>query len=169
MTEPRITWLLAQIDRDERKALAASGGTVVGEAGYWRPSPAGDEWEALRDVNGDEELLVALRPDLPRPPDVLGGHWGVVVTYYPDDNYAGAPSPIPAFEHAANQDPRRTLSEVAFKREIIAKYEGALQAVQQHPNDDLHRVAAAVLSRVVTALAPVYSARTGYTEHWGEQ
>lgn len=112
-------FIRARLAEDEQIARAASGGTVVGGRGAWSPSPAGDEWEASRSPEGDEELLVALRPGLPRPPDALTGLWGAVFSARDDDTEPDAWSPMPRFEHAARHDPARVLAELDAKRRIL--------------------------------------------------
>lgn len=114
-------WLGEQLDEDERVARAASGGTVVGEPGNWRPAPGGDEWEAFAgDI--EEELLVALRPGLPRPPDVMSGMWGAWASNEPDSSDPGAGSSMPALTHAARHDPARVLREVAANRRRLERH-----------------------------------------------
>jgi hypothetical protein len=114
----------AGLMQDEYDAREACGGTVVGERGNWRQAPAGDEWEAYESPDGDEELLVALRPGLPRPPDVMGGCWGAVVSAPADEREPGVRSPMPAFRHMARHDPARILAEVASKRALLAEVIG---------------------------------------------
>lgn len=119
-----VEFLMARLDEDEQVARDASGDTIVGQPGAWEPSPAGDEWEATCTDGYDEELLVALRPGLPRPPDIRGGRWGAIVSTNPDRRGQNEASPMGAFRHAARHDPARVLREVAAKRAII----------EQHPN-----------------------------------
>ncbi|SFK73679.1 DUF6221 family protein [Streptomyces pini] len=131
-----IAFLNARLDEDERAARAASGNTVIGEQGNWAPSPDGDEWEAHRSDDVDE-LLVALRPQLPRPADVMGGMWGAIVSDDPAfSQEPGADRPLPCLEHAARHDPARVLREVKAKRGILAR-------VQNHAAlmgwDEMHR------------------------------
>lgn len=118
MRDEFLQWLREQLDDDERIARAASSDTVVGSPGAWKPAPLGDEWEACRSDDGDEELLVALRPNLPRPPDVMSGYWGALFSHRPDAE-PGVQSPMRAFEHAARHDPARVLAEVDAKRQIL--------------------------------------------------
>ncbi|MDX2667408.1 DUF6221 family protein [Streptomyces stelliscabiei] len=156
-----LQWLIAQIDEDERIAREASGGTVVGVPGNWQPAPAGDEWEALA---GDiaEELLVALRPGLPRPPDVMSGMWGAIASNEPDSD-PGAGSAMPALVHAARHDPARVLREVEAKRSIIEQHERyaaerrRMMGGWDPQSDD---------SPILAALAAVYADRPGYREEW---
>lgn len=110
-------FIRARLDEDEQIARAASGNTVVGEPGNWQPSPTGDEWEADSSEHGDEELLVALRPGLPRPPDVMGGYWGAIASW--EDTESGVDGPRDEFQHAARHDPAAVLRDVAAKRGMI--------------------------------------------------
>jgi len=121
-----VQFLRDRLDEDERAAQAASGGTVVDEAGRWRTSPTGDEWEASRTDCDEDELLVALRPGLPRPPDVMSGLWGAVVSFKPEFEDPGTASPLAAFQHAARHDPARVLAEVDAKRRTVALCEPPL-------------------------------------------
>lgn len=111
----------AGLTQDEHYAREACGGTVVGEPGNWRQAPGGDEWEAGESPDGDIELLVALRPGLPRPPESMSGYWGAVVSWRDDDHFdePGVRGPLDAFRHAARWDPRRVLTEVASKRALL--------------------------------------------------
>lgn len=115
-----VEFLRARLDEDEQIARAASGSTVIGEPGNWRPSPRGDEWEAYAGEI-EEELLVALRPGLPRPPDVMSGYWGAWVSNDPTHDPA-AGSAMPALTHAGRHDPARILADVAAKRELVDAY-----------------------------------------------
>lgn len=164
-----VQWLREQLDDDERIARAASGATVEGEPGSWRPSPHGDEWEPLRGEDGDEELLVALRPGLPRPPEVMTGYWGAVFSHRPDDAEPGTESPMTSFEHAARHDPARVLREIEAKRRIVAMYEEAKAAVDSYTEPSNRLIAAASrnsLASAVKALALPYSDRPGYRDDW---
>lgn len=127
MTADLVAFLRARLDEDEQTARAASGGTMIGEPGNWQPSPTGDEWEACQS-DGDEELLVALRPGLPRPPDVMTGLWGAVFSAEPDDSDPEAWAPMPRFKHAARHDPARVLLEVEAKRLRLDEIDRAIKA-----------------------------------------
>lgn len=115
-------FITARLDEDEAAVRASSGSTVTGEPGAWKPVATGDEWEAAdagseysAKGGGYIELLVALRPDLPRPPDVMSGMWGVVTSH---EEEADAEA-LPVFEHIARWDPARVLAEVAAKRQLL--------------------------------------------------
>jgi hypothetical protein len=120
VTNDPLAYLRDALDKAEAVGRAASGGTVIGEPGRWEPSPAGDEWEASRTDVGEDELLVALRPGLPRPPDVMSGLWGAVVSAAPDESDRDAWSPLPQFQHAALHDPAAVLRRIAADRKLIA-------------------------------------------------
>ncbi|MFD9444969.1 DUF6221 family protein [Streptomyces sp. NPDC060001] len=117
-----VRWLTAQLTEDERIAREASGGTVVGEHGNWQPAPGGDEWEASRTDCDEDELLVALRPGLPRPPDVMSGMWGAVVAFKPEFEDRRVSSPLPEFVHAARHDPSRVLRETDAARRRLERH-----------------------------------------------
>jgi hypothetical protein len=115
-------FLLARIAEDERVARDASGATVIGEIGNWHPAPGGDEWAAEITEEWDE-WLVALRPGLPVPPDVMSGKWGAVMrrdAFNPEEPRADrASKPL---LHAVRHDPRRVLADCAAKRRLIHWY-----------------------------------------------
>ncbi|MEH0627821.1 DUF6221 family protein [Streptomyces stelliscabiei] len=181
MDEP-MQWLSAQLDEDERIARAASGGTVVGEPGNWRSAPGGDEWETFRTDCDEDELLVALRPGLPRPPDVMSGLWGEVVCYRPAFEDPGDESPLSQFEHAARHDPARVLREVEAKRQLLEPHEPTMNPSVDSDLDNLNDrstwlpVCSACQSTIghpgdwpclpVRLLLAPYSDRPGYREEW---
>ncbi|WP_042400052.1 DUF6221 family protein [Streptacidiphilus carbonis] len=109
-----------QLDKDESLAREASGDTVVGTPGHWTPAPDGDEWVAS-DYQGDVELLVALRPGLPRPPQVTSGYWGVVCEDGSDHSDAEGWGLRAQFRHAARQDPATTLARVGRLRTLVTR------------------------------------------------
>ncbi|MFJ9114466.1 DUF6221 family protein [Streptomyces sp. NPDC102394] len=166
-----VPWYGQQLDDDERIAREASGSTVVGEPGNWQPSPAGDEWEACAGEI-EEELLVALRPGLPRPPDVMSGYWGAWVSQEPDTCDPDAGSAMPALTHAARHDPARVLRDVAAKRQNLAELKATEDAMSEASRDrdatryNQARAAWTVLRRVVRRDAAVYADRPGYREEW---
>lgn len=118
-----VTRLRAAHAKAERLARDASGGTVVGNYGNWSPSPAGDEWAMNLSADDDLELIVALRPGLPRPPDVMSGMWGAVISYVPDDSDPNTDIPLPQLRHAALHDPKAVLRRIKADRKTLADYE----------------------------------------------
>lgn len=161
-----VQWLRAQLDDDERIARAASGATVVGEPGAWEAAPLGDEWEVSS--GEDEELLVALRPGLPRPPDVMSGLWGVIVSHRQDEADPEADSPMHAFEHAARHDPAQVLRDIHAKGEVLAFVERRLRESTQrdHLVKGPAKLVLAAVDPVVRYLATAYADRPGYREEW---
>ena len=129
-------FLRARLNEDERIAREASGSTVIGEPGNWRPAPGGDEWEASRTDCDEDELLVALRPGLPRPPDVLSGKWGAIVDFKPEFEDPRVASPLPQFRHAAHHDPARVLRDVAARRRLLALHEPSRNVGRDSDPDD---------------------------------
>ena len=167
-----VDFLRAQLDEDDAVARSASGSTVVGEPGNWKPAPGGDEWEVSRDDGYADELLVALRPGLSRPPEVLGGYWGVVVGYRWESEEPDTKAPLSEFRHAARHDPARVLREIDAKRQNLAELEAAELAMDQASRDQdtarYNEVRAewVVLRRVVRRDAAVYADRPGYRGEW---
>jgi hypothetical protein len=118
-----------RLAEDKAFALKASGGTVVGEPGNWQPAPTGDEWEVHADLvegdfgpDGDLEVLVALRPGLPRPPAESPAYWGTVVSWK-SEGYPNESAPESQFRHMARHDPARALRQITAIRHIIAMTE----------------------------------------------
>ncbi|MEV8124801.1 DUF6221 family protein [Streptomyces sp. NPDC085944] len=162
-----VHWLRAQLDDDERIARAASGATVVGEPGAWEAAPLGDEWEVSS--GEDEELLVALRPGLPRPPDVMSGLWGAVVSHRQDEADPDADSPTHAFEHAARHDPARVLREINAKRQLFAIHRSEPNPDWDRPGVDGRSCTCCITQYPCPTLrlfALPYADRPGYREHW---
>lgn len=159
----------ARLDEDEIVARAASGATVVGEPGTWQPSPTGDEWEAHSSDHGDEELLVALRPRLPRPPEVMGGRWGAVVTSDSPPADPKADSPMPAFVHAARHDPARILSEVRAKRLFIENWRNLITEVDAELVPEVKQRLAGIrhgLDQVAFRMAAAHNKHPDYQQEW---
>ncbi|MFF8618955.1 DUF6221 family protein [Streptomyces sp. NPDC015350] len=159
----------ARLDEDEMVARAASGATVIGEPGTWRPSPMGDEWEAHISEHGDEELLVALRPGLPRPPEVMGGRWGAVVAATSDPADPDADSPMPAFVHAARHDPARVLAEVRAKRLLNESWRRLIAEIDADPDPERQERLAGTrhdLDQVARHLAAAHDKHPDYRPEW---
>ncbi|MCZ1011978.1 DUF6221 family protein [Streptomyces lydicus] len=175
MTQPTAELLAiadfndARLDEDEMVARAASGATVVGEPGAWQPSPTGDEWEAHISDHDDEELLVALRPGLPRPPEVMGGRWGAVVASTPDPADPDADSPMPAFVHAARHDPARVLAEVGAKRLFNQRWRKLITEIDADPDPERRKRLAGIrqdLDQVARHLAAAHDKHPDYRSEW---
>lgn len=172
-----LAFVHACLNEDEARARDLSGYTEVGSPGNWRPSPAGDEWEPYTSSDGDEGVLVALRPGLPRPPDVMGGYWGAVIEsphLYPVD---GEPSMMPVFEHVAAHDPAWVIADCRGKREILRHAEQLRKDAENTvtsvtPDMPLEVQAAIVVDLygapgvIVKLLAAGYDRRPGYKPEW---
>lgn len=166
-----IAFLNARLDEDEEMAREASGGTVIGEPGNWDTAPTGDEWEASLSDEGDLELLVALRTELPRPPDVMSGYWGAVIAYVPDEHEPDVAPPIADLRHAARHDPARVLREVAAKRSAVEEYQAVLEDVDSRDGREFDdagygRAMVSSLRGVLKAMADVYSDHPEYQKEW---
>lgn len=158
-----VDFLRARLDEDEALAREASGSTVAGEPGNWKPSPAGDEWEVSRDDGYADELLVALRPNLPRPPEVLGGYWGVVVGYRWESEEPGSGAPLAEFKHAARHDPARVLTDIEAKREVVRLAERAHDYHESFMNGF-----AAALEQTLRMFARAYRDHPDFDPAWLE-
>jgi hypothetical protein len=175
-------FIKARLDEDEAAAREASGGTVTGEPGNWRPAPGGDEWEVHPDLtdgdlgpDGDLELLVALRPNLPRPPDVMAGHWGAVISWESDPVDPDASVPVAQLRHAALHDPARVLREVEADRRLLDLYERAKSyrdRVFARPeprsiSDEMRAVTQMMtLEQVLRMRAAVWSDHPDFRDEW---
>lgn len=162
-----VQWLTAQLDADERIARDASGSTVEGEPGSWKAAPGGDEWEASRTDCDEDELLVALRPGLPRPPDVMSGMWGAIVDFKPALEDARVSSPLPQFVHAARHDPARVLREVKAKRSLVAAYADMLTVgpdIEGGYKRPIREALARQAPNFLMVLALPYADRPGFAE-----
>jgi hypothetical protein len=185
-------FLLARIAEDEAAARAASGWTVQGEIGAWSPVPGGDEW-AVDDGDFEVEVLVALRPDLERPPRVLEGLWGAIACWE-DLDPEGRRYVVPMAVHIAQHDPARVLAECEAKRAIIKQYEEWPVLVERSPHissdaDDLQSMTFRITSQIawvtereyvkrfgveppttpmIRSLAAVYKKHPGYKKEWEE-
>ncbi|MFJ9128915.1 DUF6221 family protein [Streptomyces sp. NPDC102340] len=162
-----VQWLGEQLDVDERVARMASGSTFDGGPGNLAPVPTGDEWEAF-EGEVEAELLVALRPNLPRPPDVMSGMWGAWISQSPDPADPEAGSPMPALVHAALHDPARVLREIDAKREILATVQLHLDAATSTDSQlsGPAKTGLVALRPVVKALASPYAERPGFLNEW---
>lgn len=113
-----VEFLTARLAEDETIALTASRGSWSN--GIY--TPLADEWEASVSAHGDEELLVALRPGLPRPPQIMDGGWGQAIHARADYRDADDISVALVLTHAARHDPARVLAEVAAKRKLLGAH-----------------------------------------------
>lgn len=113
-------FLLARLREVKQLALTASGNTVIGEPGTWRADPRGDQWVAKRTDHDEAELLVALRPDLPRPPDAMGGMWGAVLSF--DTPHRGETSEMIYLWHIEMHDPARVIRRIKAHRKIMLEH-----------------------------------------------
>jgi hypothetical protein len=129
-----IAFMKKMLADEEAVARAASGGTVTGGPGNWKTAPGGDEWEVYADLvdgdygqDGDLGVLVALRPGLPRPPEVMSGYWGQVIGWKADRQQPGTRAPEPQFRHMAMHDPASALRGIAADRRLLGEYEEAAE------------------------------------------
>jgi hypothetical protein len=176
MTEPdaRIAWLNAQIDEDERIALAATIGPWVANIDKYGDATI-DGPEVLQDGGqpyGSTERIQVMRPLVVVPPDV---------------DYGASVAAADAL-HIVRFDPKRMLAEVAAKRQIMNAYRLALYhhgvgvanievlLLGSYPRWTAvadARLAAATLhgqvvalESVVAAIAQPYAGRPGFPEEW---
>jgi len=175
MRDMTITeFLEARVSEDEAMARAASGSTVVGEAGAWSPALDGDEWE-VGDGGHEVEVLVALRPGLARPPRVMEGYWGAI-TGWEDLGENDRDDVVPLASHIARHDPSRVLAECAAKRAIIIEH-GEMEVASLDRETwgqpfTVCRVCAVGPRQVVSpcptlkSLAAVYKDHPDYQQEW---
>lgn len=178
--DPVIEWLNAQVNRDELLARKASGATVTGVPGSWSPATGGDEWATFQTDCDEDELLVALRPGLSQPPDVMSGLWGQIVCHRPefeDDPTGGRPTH--QLRHAAEHDPARVLREVAAARRRIERHTPQLMVGLESNEDDPSTFVPGCPTCQVTVVTEgdwpcvevrdmlsIYSHRSGYRTEW---
>lgn len=144
-----ITWLRAQLDEDERVALAAKSNT-----GRWR-------WDhGFGAMCNDKECPYGVLMDVAEPDDVFAGTVVMEVHGYDvTEAWQGA-------DHIARHDPARVLREVAAKRAILDEHDAAFERRQHHRDDLASAGALLTMVRVVKTLAAPYSDREGYREEW---
>ncbi|MER6834265.1 DUF6221 family protein [Streptomyces cellulosae] len=86
-----------------------------------------------------------------------------------DDVNAGTVAYIPREEtraHIAEWDPVRVLREIDAKRQLIHRYERAMENRRAHPDDLASAGALLALHGAVKLLALPYADRPGYREEW---
>ena len=160
-------FLEARIAEDEAVARAASGSTVEGQVGAWSPVPGGDEW-AVCDGDFDVEVLVALRPDLPRPPQPLDGLWGAVAGWEDLGRTDDREDVIQTAQHIARHDPARVLAECAAKRAIIEQNQSYVEAAAEREGIAFvgARCGQEVTGDVLKLFAAVYAGHEDYRQEW---
>ncbi|RKR92801.1 hypothetical protein BDK92_7283 [Micromonospora pisi] len=157
MTEPRIVWLLAQVDKDERVARRILR--------HHRESYAGndpEDWVAERVVNNESPPHIdyhRVRTD--RPP-YTAQH--VVRT----EDFAEFDA-----EHIARfASPKRVLAEVDARRKRISLALAMLEGPPEVSDGPEARMAYKIDAMRAEALlkldARPYAGRAGYAEHWGQ-
>jgi hypothetical protein len=137
-----VTWLMAQVAKDERIARSAM------EAISHRDDPEGiDRWY-VSDVNGIYTDLHSVY--------LLGGSYE-----YTDEGLA---------RHVVNWQPNRVLAECEAKRKIVTLYATTAMALQRNsfvgPNRQRDEAAEDVLGAAIQELAWVYRDRPGYRDEW---
>ncbi|MBX9392248.1 hypothetical protein K4749_01205 [Streptomyces sp. TRM72054] len=137
-----VVWLGEQLDEDERIARAASW---TDEANAWHaePSPFG-----ARD-RGQRWYVEDAMDD------------GVVTHVDPQ-----ASDDEGVARHIAEHDPARVLREIDAKRQLVERYESAMENRRAHPDDLASAGALLALHGAVKLLALPYSDRSGYREEW---
>lgn len=151
MSDELVTWLLAQLDEDERVATQALKGPIEEP---WRPIASA--------VTGSEYDAVGQRGYGHREPDEDG-----LGTYVIADFGALGGSRT---SYLLRYQPRRLLAEIEAKRRILDNSRWATKEAQEIGGDP--RVAALYEGRrlafdsVVRWLAVPYADRPGYDEEW---
>lgn len=160
-----IEWLTAQLDADERIALAASqdrqGSTPTGEHWRWECSNCDTAIEITDVVLLDEHLMcpacdgwaVALRSVEEYPTASVGPLSHFVVSYAEEQR------PVDAL-HIQRHDPAHVLRTIAAHRAVLAE----VARVLNHPGGQ-HR-ATFMARRVLAPLLSIYSDRPGFDPSW---
>lgn len=156
-----VTFLTAELDEDERIALATTACPV---AGSWRGAQEkhSEDWSPLALIQGREEIDT---------PDYIGYSPGRPVIVHAADWQHEAEDNL---RHIARHDPARVLAEVAVKREILSSYVAAKAQVESRleasdgvkPTDLIASATLGALETIVRDLATVYADRPGYKAEW---
>lgn len=151
-----VRWLGEQLDEDERIARAAirAGGDVPGGvpgAAHWRFG------NAFTDEGGTYWQITTMPPDAEvfGPVELIGSGM----------SGGGAHEPEIA-RHAVAHDPARVLREINAKRQLVERYERAMENRRAHPDDLASAGALLALHGAVKLLALPYADRPGYREEW---
>lgn len=141
-----VRWLGMQLDADEqaaRKAAALCG-----------CHPAAPSW-SFRDGDepSDGRILVVDDPH-PGLKRKIGRRWNT--------SYEG----LFTAEHIVRHDPARVLREIDAKRQLIERYERAMENRRAHPDDLASAGALLALHGAVKLLALPYAEKPGYRAEW---
>ena len=103
---------------------------------------AGDSFRQI----GETGVIVATEGD--RAEECASANWGGVA------------------EHIVTHDPARVLREIDAKRQLVKRYERAMENRRAHPDDLASAGALLALHGVVKLLALPYADRPGYLKEW---
>jgi hypothetical protein len=147
MSDELITWLRAQIDEDERVALATTGG----------------DWE-VGPTFGAKDNRVYVKP--------IGFGIDTIGTCVIAGQVANMPEYRANAIHIARQDPDRTLREVAAKRRILDEVVDEATSLDMSVDGDRRvgsrdMVAEPYIGHILVKLMALpYAGQPGYREEW---
>ena len=152
-----VRWLGEQLDEDERIARAA--GRLSGSLSGGVPD-VGERWRVSgshADDGGTYWSVTTASPDLDRIPTVEMVGSGMS---------GGGAHTEEVAAHIAEHDPARVLREIDAKRQLVERYERAMENRRAHPDDLASAGALLALHGAVKLLALPYADRPGYRNEW---
>jgi hypothetical protein len=152
-----VRWLGEQLDEDERIARAA--GRLSGSLSGGVPD-VGERWRVSgshADDGGTYWSVTTASPDLDRIPTVEMVGSGMS---------GGGAHTEEVAAHIAEHDPARVLREIDAKRQLVERYERAMENRRAHPDDLASAGALLALHGAVKLLALPYADRSGYRDEW---
>ena len=152
-----VRWLGEQLDEDERIARAA--GRLSGSLSGGVPD-VGERWRVSgshADDGGTYWSVTTASPDLDRIPTVEMVGSGMS---------GGGAHTEEVAAHIAEHDPARVLREIEAKRQLVERYERAMENRRAHPDDLASAGALLALHGAVKLLALPYADRPGYRDEW---
>lgn len=148
MSNDLVQWLHAQLDEDERMALAAGAQEVQGHGPQlaWRA-----EQRPAEGASGPRQAVVTARFQLvgsePNPWDINAAMAQVT--------------------HMAEHDPARVLREIDAKRALLRRANGGVDQPHTHPGEhDADHLRRHHDDGLLRLLALPYTERSGYREEW---
>jgi hypothetical protein len=150
-----VQWLGEQLDKDQR--IAREAAMAIGRTGYENgvlvdpPARFGDDLAAdgaQWAPSYHKVMRKRLKPDEKSRTVAECGGFGA----------------RPVADHVAAHDPARVLREIDAKRQLVERYERAMENRRAHPDDLASAGALLALHGAVKLLALPYADRSGYEE-----